>query len=252
MEKLFTIMELIYFLYFNLVVVLVNISHIHGQNCSMFTDCHPPSQNLLTGIGTTYLNRTLITDTTCGLTGTTIYQKSSSTWGLDIPEDYYCNATFPHGQELMYDRIQKTEYLTEGDLTTYWQSDNAILKLDGVPVEKSVTLELGDKFLLRYFSVVFISPFITSSSDNSDMRPLAMIFEKKSEVTSQWEPLRFYADNCARHFPGVNIQYLNGTGPDFPATEAVCIERYYGGDASTFTGWGFGRQEVGDILTFLT
>ena len=227
------------------------ISTVLCQNpvdtCTPDLDCHPPSQNL---VDLTIPGRNLEVATTCGTPAgtTTVYRKSSAT--LDLT-DFYCNATYPHPKELMSDHqnAQVLDFMFENPkLSTYWQSQNTIDVLGRTPTVEYIIFNLTEPFLIRFIRAIFISPHILSPTDNSDMRPIAMVIEKKFTPASSWEPLRYYAENCYFYF-GTSVlwQKLDGTGPSYDAKTPVCEEVYYSGDATTFTGWGYGRQEVGRL-----
>ena len=217
------------------------------------SDCHPRATGLVTQnilAGTLGQYRSLVVSSTCG--PTTSYRKSSLTFDDTL---YYCWANNnTHPAINMLDRsTQAFEnfQLVNPQLQSYWMSDTTIVLAGSPPQQQIVLFNLTDSFLIRYIRVIFISPHIVNDNDNSDMRPRAMVFEKYNSVGNKWDPLRYYAINCTTNFPGVFIQSVDGTGPSYEANIAVCMEKYYGGDTRTYTGWGYGRQEVNPLHFFV-
>lgn len=231
-------------------VLSLSVSLLDAQ-CSPTTDCHAPPLDLATKtIVDSNSFRTLEVSSTCG--PTTEYRKSSLTFN---DTDFFCWANNnSHPAINMLDRTSvpfENFQSINPQLQSYWQSDNTIVIAGATPTAQSVSYNMTDNFLIRYIRVIFLSPHIFRENDNSDMRPRAMVFEKYNASTNAWEALRYYAANCTISFPGVPKQNVDGTGPSYEAQVAVCMEKYYGLDTKTYSGWGFGRQEVSLLVYFM-
>ena len=229
--------------------ILVHIPVTYSV-CDDTSSCYPDPLDL---IDTSKTDREFYVSSTCGSDDTTtFYTKAQDT--LDETE-YFCNATASHPKEDMIDRhadtiIDNPELdnpieFENPKLQTYWQSDLTISKDGDVPAEQFVALHLTDQFLVRRVYALFLSPHVTQEGIVSDMRPEAMVIEYKptNATDAEWLAWRYYAENCAEAFPGVETLE---DGESAPYNTAVCEQKYYGGDTSTDNDYGFGRQLVSD------
>ena len=221
-----------------------------NTNCPPDKPCFPDSENLaLAGTG-----RNLDVSSTCGSNGVTTYTKSVLLLDNTIFQCDATNDTIKHPKEYMVDTVTEQITLTAGsapvsyespNAITYWQSDNSITENNGVPSAPEIewiVLNLTDPFLIRYIRIVYVSPHITGEDAVSDMRPKAICIERKmNQDDAEWLPWRYYAEDCPTAFLTVSHQTGNQATP---ATTAVCIQKYYATDSSTYIGTGFGRQEV--------
>lgn len=222
------------------------------DTCSANVSCFPDSENLaLAGTG-----RSLDVSTTCGTPEITLYTKDEQLLDRQL---FICddsNSSARHPPEFMIDTSQETVALqpdapvtySNPNAQTYWQSDNSRTETDGVasaPTEEWILLNLTDPFLVRYIRIIYVSPHIDSETSRSDMRPKAMCIERRASLNDpDWQPWRYYAEDCAEAFP--NVVYQNG-GITTPATTPVCIQSYYAGDSNTDVNYGYGRQEVSEV-----
>ena len=244
--------NILYNMLYAVLILCLSCQNVLSQtsNCPSDTPCFPDSENLaLEGAG-----RNLDVSSTCGSNGVTTYTKSVLL--LDNTQ-FQCDATndtSKHPKEYMVDTVTEQITLTAGsapvsyetaNAITYWQSDNSITDNNGVPSDPEIewlVLNLTDPFLIRYIRIVYVSPHVTGEDAVSDMRPKAICIERKmNQDDAEWLPWRYYAEDCADVFPTVSLQTGN---QEFPATTAVCIQKYYATDRSTGIGIGFGRQEV--------
>jgi len=114
--------------------------------------------------------------------------------------------------------------------------------------------DLHDVFLIRNILAVFISPGTSSDDIQADMRPMAVKIEVRRTQDQggqeMWTAWRYYSANCSLYFPGVTEQMLSDSGffPSEAATSVVCVRKYFAGDTTTQTGYGYGLHEV--IISF--
>jgi len=172
---------------------------------------------------------------------------------LEQTGPHTCDALNPHPSQFMTDSnevtIPGTTFTYDSpDLTTYWQSINTIAAVGEDAVPQWIMFDLQQPFLIRSVRLIFISPHVVSATSDSDMRPLAMCIERQTvtDPTAPWDPLRYYADDCSA-FPAVPELIFDPQNPvasENSPVIAYCEERYYATNAETYSGWGFGRQEV--------
>ena len=214
-----------------------------SDTCSIDTDCHPPAEDLVGDIPNFPDYRSVEVSSTCGSNGSTPYFMAPSVLVFDV---FYCNESNPHPAEYILDRsaeVFDTIDLNNPIVETYWQSENSIEEEGDTPTEEMVCFNMTTPFLIRKFRAIFAAPEFADElnlAETVDMRPEAMVIEIKPTVDAEWIPLRYYAEDCSRSFPGVPQQ----TTTALPATTAACIEEYYNGDTTTLTEWPDGLQEV--------
>ena len=190
-------------LLFTVMIISMLCGVSNTQSCNLNADCNPASVDLLNedffGL------RTLSVSSTCGDDGTTTYRPLST----ELDEtDYYCNATFPHPKEFMVD-FHTESYgifnisLENPAITTYWQSENTVDPVSAAIRVEFIEFDFADTFLVRVIQIIFISPH--TQLDNSDMRPEAMVIERRIVEGGDWLPWRYYARECAEMFPGMCV-----------------------------------------------
>ena len=251
---------------------LLMVFILFSQNLSIHAicpdeqDCYPPvkslyHENLIPFIGI----RGVIASSTCGESGDTLYRMHS---GLHGDRDDFTCSIGAHTVTFLSDRTPEsiegpdpgTVYTYDNPtLLTYWQSSNTIVESAGVnspPEEVSIVINLRDPLLIRYLRLIFVAPHVNSAStdENIDMRPKAMAIERQATPGSAFEPWRVFAEDCASVTSYAGTVYANM--PIVRYTDEIigiehyvpeipfCEEKFYAMNSATYTGWGFGRQQV--------
>uniref|UniRef100_A0A8C6MIS6 Laminin EGF-like domain-containing protein n=1 Tax=Nothobranchius furzeri TaxID=105023 RepID=A0A8C6MIS6_NOTFU len=149
---------------------------------------------------------------------------ASSTCGLKGPQNY-CIIGYLEGQEkcftcdsrLPYHRNNPNSHHIENIISTsdhtgrrkWWQSENGVHQV-------SIQLDLEAMFQFSHLVLTFKS-----------FRPAAMLVEQSKDFGQSWKVIRYFAEDCAVHFPSV---------PDEPAwniDNVVCDSRYSSPEPST-------------------
>nr|XP_054589276.1 laminin subunit beta-4 [Nothobranchius furzeri] len=149
---------------------------------------------------------------------------ASSTCGLKGPQNY-CIIGYLEGQKkcftcdsrLPYHRNNPNSHHIENIISTsdhtgrrkWWQSENGVHQV-------SIQLDLEAMFQFSHLVLTFKS-----------FRPAAMLVEQSKDFGQSWKVIRYFAEDCAVHFPSV---------PDEPAwniDNVVCDSRYSSPEPST-------------------
>lgn len=216
--------------------------------CTLDDECHPPTENLVLATNTF---RTLTVSSECGGNGTDTYTPYRMTaQSLDLT-DFNCTAGAHPGTD-MADTLTDSsiqDFTFENPvLQTYWQSENSLASLDADPTTEYVCVNFTDVFLVRYFRAIFVAPEVTSATVMYDTRPRAMLISRRAATDQDLTPWRYYAEDCSMSFPDILEENVDGTGTLYPSTTPVCIQKYYARDVETYSGWGYGRQQVSDYI----
>ncbi len=233
-----------------LMLLCLSPTMVRGQiECSPETDCQPPAQDLLVPNGLTSPYRTVEVSSTCGVPLPTAYRMSIFSNNFT---DFECGSVGDtHPASGMLDRANLVAGINDEftyqnpELLSHWQSENTFSGAQMIPTEQWVVANFSDPFLIRTIRLIFVSPFINDATSIIDMRPRAMYLQKKTLNTDEeWQPIRYYSEDCSRDFPEVTEHFLDDLEPDYAGNVVVCERRYFAGDTDTHTGWGHGRQEV--------
>ncbi|XP_070829105.1 LOW QUALITY PROTEIN: laminin subunit beta-4 [Chaetodon trifascialis] len=150
---------------------------------------------------------------------------ASSTCGLDGPQKYCIigylqeeQKCFTCDSRLPYNRDSNpNSHHIENVITTFdperkmkwWQSQNGVH-------EVSIRLDLETVFQFSHLVLTFKS-----------FRPAAMLVERSKDFGRTWKVFRYFAEDCALHFPSVSNQ------PASRIDDVVCDSRYSGSEPST-------------------
>ncbi len=207
-----------------------------SQTCNQTQPCYSAMMHLAHGQGAS-----VSVSSTCGTSGRVDYMTllSSATFQCDAT-----NATISHPKEYMVDFT--TETIPSGTVETpnaqtYWQSEI------GGALPQWVELNLTNAYLVRYISILFVAPHVESMLLSADLRPKSLVIEAKfSQSDTEWTAWRYYAEDCAASWPGIQIRTTPG---QFGPTTAVCVQAFFGGDVATDLGSGFGQQVVSETIS---
>uniref|UniRef100_A0A8C6MJ84 Laminin, beta 4 n=1 Tax=Nothobranchius furzeri TaxID=105023 RepID=A0A8C6MJ84_NOTFU len=147
---------------------------------------------------------------------------ASSTCGLKGPQNYCIigyleEKCFTCDSRLPYHRNNPNSHHIENIISTsdhtgrrkWWQSENGVHQV-------SIQLDLEAMFQFSHLVLTFKS-----------FRPAAMLVEQSKDFGQSWKVIRYFAEDCAVHFPSV---------PDEPAwniDNVVCDSRYSSPEPST-------------------
>lgn len=220
-------------------LLVLSASMSSGQQCdSSGRACQTPIQNLTVGSNTF----TLTVSSTCGVPPAVVPAIYANP---DTPSiDQTCSAGM-YSPIFMIDTTTftfGTYTVVNPQLATYWQSENTFVNGSTTPTVEYVVLNFSVPYLIRTIGVTFITPppGITTSVD---MRPRAMQFMAWNDAFSRWDTWRYYADGCLIRYSMVPTQ--GPVDPNIGALQpAVCMQKYFSGDDSTFLKSGSGLQEV--------
>ncbi|XP_041851951.1 laminin subunit beta-4 isoform X2 [Melanotaenia boesemani] len=150
---------------------------------------------------------------------------ASSTCGLDGPQPY-CIIGYLEGEQkcftcdsqLPYSRYSNpNSHRIENVIMTFdpeskmkwWQSENGVHQV-------SIQLNLETVFQFSHLILTFKS-----------FRPAAMLVERSKDFGRSWKVLRYFAEDCALHFPSVPTEPANSID------DVICDSRYSGSEPST-------------------
>uniref|UniRef100_A0A8C5CFG7 Laminin subunit beta-1 n=1 Tax=Gadus morhua TaxID=8049 RepID=A0A8C5CFG7_GADMO len=150
---------------------------------------------------------------------------ASSTCGLDGPQNYCIIGYLEEEQKCFtcdsrqpYDRHSNPDsHLIENAITIFdperrmrwWQSEPGVNQV-------SIQLNLETLFQFSHLVLTFKS-----------FRPAAMLVERSKDFGHTWKVFRYYAEDCAAHFPWVSAE------PSDSVDDVVCDSRYSGSQPST-------------------
>ncbi|KAK0144068.1 Laminin subunit beta-4 [Merluccius polli] len=150
---------------------------------------------------------------------------ASSTCGLDGPQNYCIIGYLEEEQKCFtcdsrqpYDRFSNpSSHLIENVITIFhperrmrwWQSETGVHQV-------SIQLNLEALFQFSHLVLTFKS-----------FRPAAMLVERSKDFGRTWKVFRYYAEDCAAHFPWVPA------GASDSVDDVVCDGRYSGSQPST-------------------
>ncbi|XP_056455383.1 laminin subunit beta-4 [Gadus chalcogrammus] len=150
---------------------------------------------------------------------------ASSTCGLDGPQNYCILGYLEEEQKCFtcdsrqpYDRHSNPDsHLIENAITIFdperrmrwWQSEPGVNQV-------SIQLNLETLFQFSHLVLTFKS-----------FRPAAMLVERSKDFGHTWKVFRYYAEDCAAHFPWVSAE------PSDSVDDVVCDSRYSGSQPST-------------------
>lgn len=222
-------------------LLVLSASMSSGQQCdSSGLACQTPIQNLTVANVASLV--TLTVSSTCGVppaVAPAIYAYPDTS-GIDRT----CSMGM-YPKENMIDTMSVTfgtYTIINPVLTTYWQSENTFVNGSNAPTVEYVVLNFSVPFLIRSIGVLFITP-PPGATTTVDMRPRAMQFMAWNDAYSRWDIWRYYADNCFDRYTMVTTQ--GPVDPNIGALQpAVCMQKYFSGDDSTFLKTGDGIQEV--------
>lgn len=221
-------------------LLVLSASMSSGQQCdSSGLACQTPIQNLTVANVASLV--TLTVSSTCGVPPAVVpaIYAYPDTSGIDRT----CSMGM-YPKEYMID----TNPVTYGNYTvvnpvlnTYWQSENTLVNGSVTPTVEYVVLNFSVPFLIRSIGIVFITP-PPGATTTVDMRPRAMQFMAWNDAYSRWDSWRYYAYSCLFHY---SMGPTKGpVDPNRALQPAVCMEKYFSGDDSTFLKSGNGLQEV--------
>ncbi|XP_036068153.1 laminin subunit beta-4 isoform X4 [Oryzias melastigma] len=151
--------------------------------------------------------------------------KASSTCGLKGPEQYcttghlqearncfLCDSQLPYSYHSNRNShwIENIIMSSDPDKNmSWWQSQNGVHQV-------SIQLDLETVFQFSHLVLTFKS-----------FRPAAMVVERSKDFGQTWKIFRFFADDCALHFPSVL------RGPASSIADIICDSRFSGPEPST-------------------
>ncbi|KAL0968579.1 hypothetical protein UPYG_G00268800 [Umbra pygmaea] len=149
---------------------------------------------------------------------------ASSTCGLDGPQNYCIlgyleeeKKCFNCDSRQPYHLYNQQSHRIENVITTFdperrmkwWQSENGLH-------EVSIQLNLETLFQFSHLVLTFKS-----------FRPAAMLVERSKDYGQTWKVFRYFAEDCASHFPWVS------QGPAKSIDDVICDNKYSGLEPST-------------------
>ena len=148
---------------------------------------------------------------------------ANSTCGMDRPERYcivshledekkcfVCDSRQPWSKQ--YKNSHRIENIVSSFTERkdkWWQAENGVQNV-------YIQLDLEAEFHFTHLIMTF-----------KTFRPKAMYVERSFDFGHSWKPYRYFADNCAKSFPGIP------TGPVRSLTDVICESRYSGVVPST-------------------
>ncbi|XP_037374552.1 laminin subunit beta-4 [Talpa occidentalis] len=181
------------------------LSCIKAQDGCSSSVCHPTTGNLLVG-----RSAQLSASSTCGLNGAQKYCILSYLEGEQ--KCFICDSRFPYDPY-----TQSNSHAIENVITRFepdrekkwWQSENGLHHV-------SIRLDLETLFQFSHLILTF-----------KTFRPAAMLIERSSDYGHTWRVFRYFAEDCAASFPGVESGQAQGVG------DIVCDSKYSDIEPST-------------------
>ncbi|XP_013883241.1 laminin subunit beta-4, partial [Austrofundulus limnaeus] len=150
---------------------------------------------------------------------------ASSTCGLNGPQKYCIVGYLEEEQKCFFCDSRRpynhynnpNSHGVENIITTFdskrkmkwWQSENGVHQV-------SIQLDLETVFQFSHLVLTFKS-----------FRPAAMLVERSKDFGRSWKVFRYFAEDCALHFPSVSDETASNIN------DVVCDSRYSGPEPST-------------------
>uniref|UniRef100_A0A4W5Q591 Laminin subunit beta-1 n=1 Tax=Hucho hucho TaxID=62062 RepID=A0A4W5Q591_9TELE len=174
------------------------------EDCDV-NSCHPQLGDLMVGRAAQ-----LSASSTCGRNGPQNYCILG--YLEDEQKCFNCDSRQPYNPYNNQDSHQ-----IENVITTFgperkmkwWQSENGVHQV-------SIRLDLETLFQFSHLVLTFKS-----------FRPAAMLVERSKDYGYSWKVFRYFAEDCASHFPGVS------QGPADSTDDVICDSRYSASEPST-------------------
>uniref|UniRef100_A0A8C7F687 Laminin subunit beta-1 n=1 Tax=Oncorhynchus kisutch TaxID=8019 RepID=A0A8C7F687_ONCKI len=174
------------------------------EDCDV-NSCHPQLGDLMVGRAAQ-----LSASSTCGRNGPQNYCILG--YLEDEQKCFKCDSRQPYN---LYNN--QNSHQIENVITTFgperkmkwWQSENGVHQV-------SIRLDLETLFQFSHLVLTFKS-----------FRPAAMLVERSKDYGYSWKVFRYFAEDCASHFPGVS------QGPADSTDDVVCDSRYSASEPST-------------------
>ncbi|XP_014003610.1 laminin subunit beta-4 isoform X3 [Salmo salar] len=174
------------------------------EDCDV-NSCHPQLGDLMVGRAAQ-----LSASSTCGRNGPQNYCILG--YLEDEQKCFNCDSRQPYN---LYNN--QDSHQIENVITTFgperkmkwWQSENGVHQV-------SIRLDLETLFQFSHLVLTFKS-----------FRPAAMLVERSKDYGYSWKVFRYFAEDCASHFPGVS------QGPADSTDDVICDSRYSASEPST-------------------
>ncbi|XP_078794464.1 laminin subunit beta-4 isoform X3 [Oryzias latipes] len=167
--------------------------------------CKPPLGDLMVG-----RQAQLIASSTCGLNGPEQY---CTTGHLQEAQNcYMCDSQLLYNYHTNQNSHRIENVITSSDpdkKMAWWQSQNGVHHV-------SIQLDLETVFQFSHLVLTFKS-----------VRPAAMLVERSKDFGQTWKIFRFFAEDCALHFPSVLSR------PAASIDDIICDSRFSGPEPST-------------------
>uniref|UniRef100_A0A674AJP4 Laminin subunit beta-1 n=1 Tax=Salmo trutta TaxID=8032 RepID=A0A674AJP4_SALTR len=176
----------------------------YSEDCDV-NSCHPQLGDLMVGRAAQ-----LSASSTCGRNGPQNYCILG--YLEDEQKCFNCDSRQPYN---LYNN--QDSHQIENVITTFgperkmkwWQSENGVHQV-------SIRLDLETLFQFSHLVLTFKS-----------FRPAAMLVERSKDYGYSWKVFRYFAEDCASHFPGVS------QGPADSTDDVICDSRYSASEPST-------------------
>ncbi|XP_072241454.1 laminin subunit beta-4 [Leuresthes tenuis] len=175
------------------------------QNQCLGSSCNPQLGDLMVGRAAQ-----LAASSTCGLEGPQPYCIIGYLEGEQ--KCFTCDSQLPYSHH-----SNPNSHRIENVITTFeperkmkwWQSENGVQQV-------SIQLNLETVFQFSHLVLTFKS-----------FRPAAMLVERSKDFGRTWKVFRYFAEDCALHFPSVSEELADSVD------DVVCDSRYSGSEPST-------------------